>query len=56
MGFNSGFKGLNKNTLKSIFLKRAPYVFFVVRKAQRDEGGGRILLGDSTSGTAVVVS
>ena len=37
MGFNSGFKGLNKNTLKSIFLKSAPYVFFFSWLGRRNE-------------------
>jgi hypothetical protein len=46
-------KRAKENRSINIFEKRA--AFFLARMKQRDEGGGRILLGDNTGGRAVML-
>ena len=46
---------LNSGTNIFKFCETRAELFFVVLKAQRDEGDGRILLGDNTFGEAVTL-
>lgn len=53
--FQTRYSTQTKKKSKATFLKCTDFFYLAVMKAQRHDGGGRILLGDNTCGAAVML-